>query len=108
MAKNDMLRRLEAKYDAYYSARFMENVRTLCQMAQDAAMIAAHDVLGMGRGRCEAFAEAYRQNMNDMAHLFNGDTEDLEYSRYKIEQQMQKICGDKYEPWDVRYEKGVI
>ena len=47
MKPNAMLSRIEAKYNAM----FHDKMDMLMQMGQDAAMMAAHDVLGMGPGR---------------------------------------------------------
>lgn len=52
MKPNAMLSRIEAKYNAMFHAK----MDMLMQMGQDAAMMAAHDVLGMGPGRAADFS----------------------------------------------------
>ena len=47
--KNDLLRRLETKAELKYAALYQAKMRMTLQLAQDAAMIAANEVLQMGR-----------------------------------------------------------
>ena len=70
MAKpNAMLAKIEATAEAKYNALFQLKMDMLMQMGQDAAMMAAHDVLGMGPGRAEKFCAAYIEAMNGMARM---------------------------------------
>ena len=64
MKRNPMLARIEAAAEARYQARFHSSMDMLLQMGQDAAMIAAHDVLQLGPGRAEDFCVAYREAIN--------------------------------------------
>lgn len=49
------LARIKAEAEAKYNALFHLKMDMLMQMGQDAAMIAAHEVLQLGPGRSEAF-----------------------------------------------------
>lgn len=104
---NPMLERLEAKYEAKYRARFQTQMNILLQMGQDAATIAAHDVLGMGPGRAVAFTVAYREAMNEMANLAVEDAKEdkeLWYSKAKLDEKIKAIVGEEnFAPWDERY-----
>lgn len=104
---NPMLARIEAAAEARYQVRFRKSLDMLLQMGQDAAMIAAHDVLQLGPGRAEDFCIAYREAINDMAQrVVDGQMDDPEfvYAKAKIDEQIRAIVGeDKFSPWEVRY-----
>ena len=104
---NPMLARIEAAAEARYQLRFRKSMDMLLQMGQDAAMIAAHDVLQLGPGRAEAFCVAYREAINDMAHRMvddQMDDPDFVYAKAKIDEQIRAIVGpEKFAPWEVRY-----
>lgn len=62
------LARIKAEAEAKYNALFHLKMDMLMQMGQDAAMIAAHEVLQLGPGRSEAFCfkpweERYGRNL---------------------------------------------
>ena len=105
---NPMLARIEAAAEARYKIRFHKSLDMLLQMGQDAAMIAAHDVLQLGPGRAEDFCIAYREAINDMARRVVDDPEFV-YAKAKIDEQIRAIVGpEKFQPWEVRYgEKSV-
>ena len=108
MAKQSgALMRLQAAERARYEIRFHKSMDMLLQMSQDAAMIAAHDVLQLGPGRAEAFCIAYREAINDMARRVVDDQMDdpeFVYAKAKIDEQIKAIVGpEKFAPWEVRY-----
>lgn len=108
MAKQSgALMRLQAAERARYEIRFHKSMDMLLQMGQDAAMIAAHDVLQLGPGRAEDFCIAYRDAINDMARRVVDDQMDdpeFVYAKAKIDEQIKAIVGeDKFQPWEVRY-----
>ena len=77
------------------------------QEVVDSAFMAASDVFQMGPGRCEAFGQKIIEYRDEIAKLINSDYEDdqeLVYAKAKIDQRLKQICGDKFEPWEVRYE----
>lgn len=76
------------------------------QMCLDAAMIAANEVFNMGPTRCEDFACAFTEALNEIAHMTVNDAKgdkDLWYTKAKVDDRLKKICGDKFAPWDERY-----
>lgn len=76
------------------------------QIVQDAAFLAAADVLQMGPGRCEAFGVAVREYVNEMARIMRADQQndpEYVYTREKVDRRLRQICGDKFEPREVRY-----
>ena len=105
--KNPMLSRIEAAAEAKYQALFHARMDMLMQMGQDAAMIAAHDVLKMGAGRAPGFCRAYIEAMNEMARLYVDDQRDdaeFVYAKAKIDEQIKAIVGEEnFAPWEERY-----
>ena len=104
---NPMLARIEAAAESRYQVRFRKSLDMLLQMGQDAAMIAAHDVLQLGPGRAEGFCVAYREAINDIARRVVDDQMDdpeFVYAKAKIDEQIRAIVGpDRFAPWEVRY-----
>lgn len=104
--KNDLLRRIEAKYAAHYAALYQAKMRMTLQIAQDAAMIAANEVLQMGPGRAPEFAAEMRDVVNEIAGVMLDDQKDDEkfaYTRGVIDRRLKKICGENFVPWEERY-----
>ena len=104
--KNDLLRRIEAKYAAHYAALYQAKMRMALQIAQDAAMIAANEVLQMGPGRAPDFANKMREVVNEIADVMLADQKDDEkfaYTRGVVDRRLKKICGENFVPWEERY-----
>lgn len=104
--KNDLLRRLEAKYAAHYAALYHAKIGMTLQLAQDAAMIAANEVLQMGPGRAPEFASKMREVVNEIADVMLTDQKDDEkfvYTRGVVDRRLKKICGEHFVPWEERY-----
>lgn len=103
MKKSGYMDSVERKYRAL----FQRKMDTLQQMCVDAAFLAAADVFQMGPGRCEAFGEAMMGYLHEMARLMVDDAKDdpgMEYTKEKVDRRLRQICGEKFEPWEVRYE----
>lgn len=100
---NALISKIEAKYNALFRLK----MDMLMQMGQDAAMIAAHEVLQLGPGRSEAFCTAYIEAMNGMARMVCEDQQDdgeFVYAKAKIDEQIRAIVGDDlFKPWEERY-----
>lgn len=107
MAKpSHLLRKVDAQNEAKYAYLFQRRIDMAMQIVQDAAFLAAADVFRMGPGRCEAFGVAIREYVNEMARMMRADQQsdpEYVYTRAKVDQRLRKICGDKFEPWEVRY-----
>jgi len=104
--KNDLLRRVEAKYAAHYAALYHAKIGMTLQLAQDAAMIAANEVLQMGPGRAKEFAMAFTEAVNDIGTMmFEDEQDDKEfvYTKARVDRRLKEICGENFEPWEVRY-----
>ena len=104
---NAMLAKIEAAAEAKYRAAFLAKMSTLQQMCIDSAFLAASDVFRMGPGRCEAFGAAMTGYLHEMAQMMLDDAKDdpeLAYTREKVDGRLRKICGEKFEPWEARYE----
>lgn len=104
--KNDLLRRIEAKYAAHYAALYQAKMRMTLQIAQDAAMIAANEVLQMGPKRAPDFANKMREVVNEIADVMLADQKDDEkfaYTRGVVDRRLKKICGEHFVPWEERY-----
>lgn len=86
-----------------------EQTRVRIALGFDAALIAAHEVFGMGPGRAAAFANAYGEAMELLAGLIvsdreeNGDRE-IEYAKGKRDAIIRKIVGEQnFVPFDRTY-----
>ena len=104
--KNDLLRRIEAKYASHYDALYHAKIGMTLQLAQDAAMIAANEVLQMGPGRAPDFAAVMRDTVNEITGVMLDDQKDDEkfaYTRGVIDRRLKKICGEHFVPWEERY-----
>lgn len=110
MEKNNaMLAKLENKYRIKYELEFNMKVTMLLQMAQDAAMIAAHDVpsIGLGPGRAQEYAAKYRETLNGLAQMMVVDAKDdpeIVYTKEKWDQRLKQVVGESnFIPWEERY-----
>lgn len=103
MKPNAMISKIEEKYNALFRLR----MDMLMQMGQDAAMIAAHDVLRLGPGRAKEFCAAYIEAMNGMARMIvedQMDDKEFVYSKAKIDNAIKEIVGaEDFQPWEIRY-----
>jgi len=86
-----------------------EQTKARLSLGMDAAIIAAHEALGMGPGRAEAFREAYCKAMDELATMFiedadeNGDKQ-IEVAKYKRDLVIRKIVGEEnFVPFDRSY-----
>lgn len=81
--------------------------RTRMQMAEDAAFMAANDILSLGAGRAKAFGEKFVMYVNEIAELFVEDSvgdKRLEYSKTVLDRRIREIVGDdNFVPFDERY-----
>lgn len=81
--------------------------RIALQMAEDAAMIAAQVIFGMGPKRAADFHAAYTKTANEIAKLIVEDAkadEMLEYTKDTVDKRIRQIVGpENFRPWDERY-----
>ena len=96
---------------AHAIARKIIAEQTFARLAigQDSAMIAAHEVFGMGPKRAMAFDAAYKTAMNELAGLFVDDADEnhdatLTYAKAKRDELIRSIVGDElFVPFDQIY-----
>lgn len=100
----------KAIFDALVNAKAQElyndRVQRLQQIFVDGAFIAANKVLHMGPSRCEQFGTEMIASINELAALVVNDAKDdenFEYAKAAIDRELKRICGDHFEPWEVRY-----
>lgn len=94
-----------------------EQTKARLALAFDAAILAAHEVFGMGPGRAAAFRDAYMDAMEELAGMFiedadkktgNGDR-DLAFAKTKRDEAIRKIVGDEmFVPFDRDYGSAYI
>ena len=81
--------------------------RNRMQLAEDAAFIAANEVLGLGAGRARAFGEAFVKYANEIAELVVEDSkadDSIEYAKVTLDRRIKEIVGeDNFSPFDERY-----
>ena len=86
-----------------------EQTRARLMIGFDAAIIAAHNVFGMGPGRSAAFANAYNEATEWLAGLYvddadlNGDKK-IEYAKAKRDELIKSIVGEaNFVPFEACY-----
>lgn len=86
-----------------------EQTNARLSMSYDAAIIAAHEALGMGPGRAAIFRAAYNDAIEELAGLFvddydkHGDKK-LVYAKAKRDEAIRKIVGEEnFVPFDYSY-----
>lgn len=86
-----------------------EQTRARIMLSFDAAIIAAHEVFHMGPGRAAAFANAYKEAMEQLAGLYVDDFDKhgdkrIEYAKGKRDELILSIVGpENFVPFDVAY-----
>ena len=81
--------------------------RNRMQLAEDAAFMAANEVLGLCAGRARAFGEAFVKYANEIAELVVEDSkadDSIEYAKVTLDRRIKEIVGeDNFSPFDERY-----
>ena len=86
-----------------------EQTRARLALGFDAAIIASHNVFGMGPGRSAAFANAYNDAMEQLAELYVSDCDEnhdkrIDYAKGKRDEIIRKIVGEQnFVPFDRTY-----
>ena len=91
-----------------------EQTKARLSIGFDAAILAAHEALGMGPGRAAAFRDAYCAAMDELAGMFiddadeNGDRQ-LVYAKTRRDEAIRRIVGDEvFVPFDLSYGEAVM
>lgn len=77
-----------------------EQTQARIMLGFDAAILAAHEVFGMGPGRAAAFSQAYHEAMETLAGLYVDDAEQngdkhIDYAKGKRDALIRRIVGDE-------------
>lgn len=70
--------------------------RNRMQLAEDAAFMAANEVLGLGSGRARAFGEAFVRYSNEIADLVVEDSkadDEIVYAKTVLDRRIREIVG---------------
>ena len=96
--------------DREVNKQIAEYTRARMQIAQDAAFIAANEVLQLGAGRAREFGEAFCRAVDEIAELVVTDSKDdreIVYAKHIIDTRIASIVGEQnFVPFDVRYGGG--
>lgn len=106
MKKSGYLKKIEQKNELKYAVQFDKKMDILQQICIDAAFMSAADVFQMGPKRCEKFGQTMVDYIREIAKFMNEDgkgDKELTYTKVKIDERLKKICGDKFDCWEVRY-----
>jgi hypothetical protein len=109
MAKNKLGPVVEAMAQARTKQLVAEQTKARLCMGMDAAILAAHEVFGLGPGRAAAFRDAYVSSMEELAELFIQDADQhgddrLEYAKAKRDEAIRRIVGDElFVPFEQAY-----
>lgn len=81
--------------------------RNRMQFAEDAAFMAANEVLGLGSGRARAFGEAFVRYANEIAEIVVEDSKAdkaIEYAKAVLDRRIREIVGEEnFVSFDERY-----
>ena len=96
-----------ANAEAKQKAR--DNFVIASQMALDSAVLAAHDVLGLGPGRAKEFIDSFNDYFAEISKLIlegsaSGDTE-LSYLQERLDGALKAIEGEAFRNWMERYNR---
>lgn len=100
-----------SKQSAFAIAVNREVKRQIGQhIAEDAAFIAANEVLGLGAGRAKEFGETFCRVVNEIAELVIDDSKsdrEIVYAKHVIDTRLASIVGNEnFVPFDQRYGGG--
>lgn len=78
------------------------------QQILDAVCLTLNEEFGMGEERQRRFQVAFDRKYDEIRKIERDDTEDGEYSRYKMEKALQAACGKHYTPYEERYDFKIL
>lgn len=86
----------------------MKVMKYMFQLTLDTAALTLADEFGFGPKRQKQFADAFSRIYGEIRALEKADTPDEEYSKAKVEQALQRACGENYVPRNERYKFDLI
>ena len=78
------------------------------QQILDAVALTLNEEFGLGEERLKRFQVAFDKKYAEIREIEKDDTEDGEYSRYKMEKALQQACGKYYAPYEERYDFKIL
>ena len=103
MAKpSAFLQQIEARHRAELR---LQRLFTM-QQCEDMALIAANETFGFGPERSARLRQVIREVFRDWAILAVEDgrsDKDIEYTKGKLDERLQKVLGPYFIPWEERY-----
>lgn len=100
---NPMLAKLEDRHKREMAYQKSFTIQQCCDMM----LIAAHVAFGFGSDRLARLKEAYDSAFNEYADMAISDSADdpsIEYTKSKLDRKLKQILGDRFVPWEERYE----
>lgn len=100
-ARREAERQVEDQYRRYFTM----------QQFMDFVLIAAADEFGFGPDRLKRLNERTMQVATEYSNLLLEDVEgdrDFEYTKSVIDRKLKQICGENFEPWEIRYNFGGV
>ena len=76
------------------------------QWCADAAVLAAHDVFQRKGEKLVEFYNAFVKYAHEIADMTLADAKDdksIEYTKGKVDRQLEELLGDNFRPWEERY-----
>lgn len=96
---NKMIERLRAEYAKGFtvSGRFYRQL--MCDLS---VLVLAQD-FGWKPDRLYKFCEALSRLHDEYADIWNSDSNDIEYSKARLDDALKAVCGERFLPWEERY-----
>lgn len=89
---------LLAAHEAMLQKRYDASLKVQRAFVLAAAMMAANDIFGIGKGRAEPFQDTTINYLREIAKTVLRDSEDddeVVWSKAKVEQRLRQIMGDE-------------
>lgn len=100
--QNPMLAKIEARHQAEMTYARIFAV----QQSKDIMLIAANRAFNFGPERAKLLADTFDEVFTEYATMTvedSRDDKDIWYTKAKIDQALQEICGESFVPWEERY-----
>lgn len=95
-----------AKMQAKKAADISFHRKFTMQWCADAAILAANEVFHRRGKTLVEFYNAFIRNAHEIAQMTLEDAQadkSLEYTKYKVDEQLRELLGEDFQPWDERY-----
>ena len=95
------------KFLASFQEKIIFNRKFTMQQSLDMALIALNREFGFGADRLMRFSRRFQDVYDEYATLVIDDSKDdvmIEYSRAKLDAELQNCCGESFVDWNTRYD----